>query len=133
MLNIHHPPQHPGDTSHPLINSPSVSPFVSLSIHLSLVICHGISLFLALSQQKQTTRRHGEEVGPSWTAALALDAYFPTEYLTDHSVVRWLFGLFVSEAANKTFKGSAPNFNRMDLIGCGLQKPRQLMWAQSNR
>ena len=105
MLNIHHPPRHPGETWHPLINSPSVSLLVSLSTHLSLVIHHGISLFLTITQQKKKQTNYVLTQGGNRAelkCSPAPDAYFPAEYLNDHSVVCWLFGLFISY---KTFSG----------------------------
>lgn len=119
----------PWETSHPLINSPSVCVFVSF-FYPSLT-CY-LRRYLSLSHPHSAKTNKVLTRGGNWAEmnrSPALDAYFPTERLNDHIMVCWLFELFIS---NKTFEGNTSNFSRMDLMRCGLRKPHQLMWAQSN-
>lgn len=61
----------------------------------------------------------GREVGRDEPQSRA-DAYFPAERFADNGVVCWWFDLFIS------------HFSGMDLIGCGAEKPQELLWAERN-
>lgn len=117
MLNIHHPPRHPGETRHPLINSPSVSLLVSLSTHLSLVIHRGISLVLTISQQKTNYVLTRGGNGAELKCSPAPDAYFPAEYLND---TVWSADYLACLSLIKPSTGRTSNFDTMDLMGCSL-------------
>lgn len=88
----HHPPPHPGDTLHPLIKSPLISLFASPTIQFSHCYLYTVSLCFSPAPNKNKLRVDTlEEKWAKMNRSPVLDAYFPTEYLNDHSVICWLF------------------------------------------